>query len=1156
EHHEKVPLQSLGSMLYQPGKLLTLGDFCSQLSVETEQCWKMPSHDAMGQLIGVVGCRGVVPWSPFLPHNGAHRKNPWKHEPHCSVIVPLDRPRLSSSLETRRSSVSLPFSQIAKVLMSTKLETSDLKWTVFPSTEPQVSVLSVSLGDLRVTVSFSSGPLRLLRNRVSPSDPTRPRRQWEEMSGLDEENNIVRTFQFCPPDSSGSHWVRTTLLERRGASQVYVELRFTMMECSSVPTQHRGCKETFNLFYYEADADEATLTNPPWMENPYVKVDTVAADFLLRRGGERKSNLKTVRLGPLTKRGFYLAFQAQGACMALLSVRVFFKKCPALTRSFSSFPETVPHALVWQAPGQCVENAAQPATPTATPPHMFCGENGEWVGMPSTTCACRPGCCPNPFLLSCTACPQGHFKAAMGASPCRRCPEFSLAVSSGSPVCLCRQGYHRAEADPPDTPCTSTYLLALCVSLSVSLSTSVVLWCVVDSTPSPLTAVTQGALPPPAPPSAPRSLVTQIDDTSVTLEWSEPLQLGGRQDLSYTQSGSEPASESVNVTTTRNGEEGGLGLVAGFELQHVKKWGRVERNSITLEWSVPAEPPYTILGYQLRYSAKYEVQIRARTPAGYGSFSPLVGFRTLPDGETPPPVPVGPYSSTVILCLILRSSPRPRRRTRPLLPAYGDGDPGGRGDPAAPRRRCCLCLLLPVSGASGVPELRGLFSPGEFGEVCRGRLQVPGKKENYVAIKTLKGGYTEKQRRDFLSEASIMGQFQHPNIIHLEGVITASCPVMILTEYMENGALDSFLRLNDGQFTPIQLVGMLRGIASGMKYLSEMSYVHRDLAARNILVNSNLVCKVSDFGLSRFLQENSSDPTYTSSLGGKIPIRWTAPEAIAFRKFTSASDIWSYGIVMWEVMSFGERPYWDMSNQDVINAIEQDYRLPPPPDCPTSLHQLMLDCWQKERGTRPRFAAIVSALDKLIRNPASLKVVARDGAGHSGRTPEEDHVQHSDSARPQQEPRGGAVLRALFWGCCLVPEVRGYQAPADDRQDSCKNTALLLDGPAVALLPEHSVGGNTLIFILGFTSRDPFDVLSAWIFTLKFLCEAKKDLTTGFALGASAWPARCRARGHGVKVKVKSKSSASWAEGPKATGFSRTSRAAWSTSEKPRHVLP
>ncbi|KAF7253847.1 Ephrin type-B receptor 1, partial [Varanus komodoensis] len=111
-------------------------------------------------------------------------------------------------------------------------------------------------------------------------------------------------------------------------------------------------------------------------------------------------------------------------------------------------------------------------------------------------------------------------------------------------------------------------------------------------------------------------------------------------------------------------------------------------------------------------------------------------------------------------------------------------------------------------------------------------------------------------------------------------------------------------------------------------------------------------------------------------VGGKIPVRWTAPEAIAYRKFTSASDVWSYGIVMWEVMSFGERPYWDMSNQDVINAIEQDYRLPPPMDCPAALHQLMLDCWQKDRNTRPRFAEIVNTLDKMIRNPASLKTVA------------------------------------------------------------------------------------------------------------------------------------------------------------------------------------
>uniref|UniRef100_A0A3B1IWE8 receptor protein-tyrosine kinase n=1 Tax=Astyanax mexicanus TaxID=7994 RepID=A0A3B1IWE8_ASTMX len=827
--------------------------------------------------------------------------------------------------------------------MNTKTETSDLKWTTY----------------------------------------SRTKSQWDEVSGLDEENNSVRTYQICQTDGSSSQWLRSKLIERRGASQVYVEL----------PTHHRSCKETFNLFYYQSDTDDATATHPAWMENPYVKVDTVAADFLLRKGGEKKFNVKVLRLGPLVKRGFYLAFQAQGACMALLSVRVFFKKCPAVTRSLSVFPETVPRSLVQEAVGVCVANAEQPG-PRPRPPKMFCGEDGQWVEQPSSSCTCTAGYEATP------ACPAGQFKLGSGPGPCSPCPESSHTGEFGAASCVCRPGYYRAPSDSLDTPCTR-------------------------------------------PPSSPRGLFPQINDTSLTLEWSEPVDSGGRADLSYsvqcsvcsspagpcTACGGEgvsyrpaqtaihgrrvsiwglrphttytftvqalngvstlsqqgPAGDSINITTGRNVPV----LVSG-----IRKSTATE-SSLTLHWAVPAQPHYSILQYQLRYCEKrgadehwcrykesesnqvvlsdlrratqYEVQVRARTQAGYSSFGPATMFSLSLSLFLSLSVCL---SLSLSVCLFLSLS-----LSLSLSGVKVYIDPFTYEDPNEAVRE--FAKEIDVSCV----KIEEVIGAGEFGEVCRGRLRVPGKKENYVAIKTLKGGYTDKQRRDFLSEASIMGQFQHPNIIHLEGIITASCPVMIITEFMENGALDSFLRLNDGQFTPIQLVGMLRGIASGMKYLSEMSYVHRDLAARNILVNSNLVCKVSDFGLSRFLQENSSDPTYTSSLGGKIPIRWTAPEAIAFRKFTSASDVWSYGIVMWEVMSFGERPYWDMSNQDVINAIEQDYRLPPPPECPTHLHQLMLDCWQKERTARPRFNNIVSALDKLIRNPASLKITAQDGAG-------------------------------------------------------------------------------------------------------------------------------------------------------------------------------
>uniref|UniRef100_A0A8C6S7G7 Ephrin type-B receptor 3 n=1 Tax=Neogobius melanostomus TaxID=47308 RepID=A0A8C6S7G7_9GOBI len=426
--------------------------------------------------------------------------------------------------------------------------------------------------------------------------------------------------------------------------------------------------------------------------------------------------------------------------------------------------------------------------------------------------------------------------------------------------------------------------------------------------------------------------------------------------------------------------------------------------TMSLSWLPPEKPNGIILDYEIKYHEKDQgeaiahtmtaqrsnarIEVRARTVAGYGRYSMPADFSTNLQSMYYSCPDIWYLQRSALFIYFLTQSIAFNHKTQrngseseytEKLQQYSKSlitpgmkvyiDPFTYEDPNEAVRE--FAKEIDVSCV----KIEEVIGAGEFGEVCRGRLKLPGRREIIVAIKTLKVGYTDRQRRDFLSEASIMGQFDHPNIIRLEGVVTKSRPVMIVTEFMENGALDSFLRLNDGQFTVIQLVGMLRGIAAGMKYLSDMNYVHRDLAARNILVNSNLVCKVSDFGLSRFLEDDPTDPTYTSSLGGKIPIRWTAPEAIAYRKFTSASDVWSYGIVMWEVMSYGERPYWDMSNQDVINAVEQDYRLPPPMDCPTALHQLMLDCWVKERNLRPKFTQIVATLDKLIRNAASLKVV-------------------------------------------------------------------------------------------------------------------------------------------------------------------------------------
>nr|XP_023673328.1 ephrin type-A receptor 6-like [Paramormyrops kingsleyae] len=353
-----------------------------------------------------------------------------------------------------------------------------------------------------------------------------------------------------------------------------------------------------------------------------------------------------------------------------------------------------------------------------------------------------------------------------------------------------------------------------------------------------------------------------------------------------------------------------------------KDWA--SQNSIALSWQEPEQPNLTVLDYEVKYYEKEHEQLT------YSS------TRT----KVPSVIIMGLRPST---CYIFHIRARTSTGYSGYSPEFEYETGDETSDMEADQGQVLVIVTAAVGGFTLLVILTLFFL-------------ITGRCQWYIKAKMKSD---EKRRSPY--------QNGHGR------------PVMIVVEYMENGSLDSFLRKHDAQFTVIQLVGMLRGIASGMKYLSDMGYVHRDLAARNILVNSNLVCKVSDFGLSRVL-EDDPEAAYTTT-GGKIPIRWTAPEAIAYRKFSSASDAWSYGIVMWEVMSYGERPYWEMSNQDVILSIEEGYRLPAPMGCPLALHQLMLHCWQKERSHRPKFSDVVGFLDKLIRTPSSLLTLVEDVQG-------------------------------------------------------------------------------------------------------------------------------------------------------------------------------
>ncbi|XP_060534424.1 tyrosine-protein kinase transmembrane receptor Ror-like isoform X2 [Cylas formicarius] len=255
---------------------------------------------------------------------------------------------------------------------------------------------------------------------------------------------------------------------------------------------------------------------------------------------------------------------------------------------------------------------------------------------------------------------------------------------------------------------------------------------------------------------------------------------------------------------------------------------------------------------------------------------------------------------------------------------------------------------------------------GAFGKVYQGELKTKMGKV-FVAVKSLKENASEKTQADFQREIELISLLKHPNIICLLGVVMRSEPKMepscMLFEYMSEGDLHEFLIANSPEnakcLSHDQFLDIAIQIAQGMEYLSGNHYVHRDLAARNCLVSKDLEVKISDFGLSRDMYSCDYYRVQSKSL---LPVRWMPPESILYGKFTTESDVWSYGVVLWEIYSYGLQPYYGYNNQEVISMIRSRKLLPCPDSAPSYCYALMVECWAEQANRRPNFAEITERL--------------------------------------------------------------------------------------------------------------------------------------------------------------------------------------------------
>ncbi|XP_022065914.2 tyrosine-protein kinase receptor TYRO3-like [Acanthochromis polyacanthus] len=771
-----------------------------------------------------------------------------------------------------------------------------------------------------------------------------PPRKWKEIKlPVGTDGTTVPVLQAC--ENKIKQTILSPWMECKDAHYLLMDISIAQEEESS------GQLNSVQVYCFDSDTPITKFRN----SEPVLSIQT---SKLLPDGvhHNQMSNFLNRSLAlnvcSLSRRGFQIAFSFSGACVFLTSIRLYYRRCPDIVSDLVSFGGMA--AGSEPLSGSCVEGAVE-----VSPPLRECNMNGVWMPLQGG-CTCKTG--HQVMNDTCEACKMGYYKAANESAGCQLCPRNTGTQKEGSERCDCLQGFSRLPSDPHDLGCTK-------------------------------------------PPSAPVNLTARHHNDSVlTVTWDPPHDRGGRQEVKY------------HVKCEKEADAGSQWEACGSDVIFLPYSAELTNTSVKIMGLNPQRD------YRLSVQASNDISILQGAPhLSTAAITihrwklPPVVITVIPDLNLPildmtaaPQhqsrffmwLTVGVLFSILLLmaviptvmCVLRKSYTKLRSDNEiELLPLHSEISYRRTQIVESPPQQSDVVegvtQLLEGLGGRLLDSLREVLvereqltlgkelGKGEFGSVYEGVFTPEGGVDIKVAVKTMRVGiHSQEDLHEFLREAEIMKNFDHENVVRLLGVTLqreqdSPLPVpLVILPYMKHGDLRRFLiatRYGDiPMFVPHQsLLRFMIDIAAGMDYLSQQGFLHRDLAARNCMLGDDLRVCVADFGLSKKIYSSNY---YRQKVAIRVPIKWMAMESLSESIYTTKSDVWSFGVTMWEIVSRGRTPYPGVHNHELLDLLQSGHRLKPPEDCDHKLYEIMKSCWNREPPRRPGFGELAEALKGLL----------------------------------------------------------------------------------------------------------------------------------------------------------------------------------------------